>query len=94
MFFLCVSVCMSMSLCVCEEETVKERYYPFPLQFLCIYYSAICGLMCNKNTGCIFSEIIALPFWKHANDLNCVLLDNETNNCKKLVKYIHDIEKV
>lgn len=35
-----------------------------------------------------------LPFWKHDNDLNYVLLDNENDNCKKLVKYFHDIEKV
>lgn len=33
MFLLCVSVCTGMSVCVCEAETVKARYSPFPLQF-------------------------------------------------------------
>lgn len=50
--------------------------------------------MYNKNIRHIFSDIMALPFWKHDNDLNYVLLDNENDNCKKLVKYFHDIEKV
>lgn len=90
-----VCVCMHEHVCVCMwGRDSKSEIFSFSAADLCIYYSAIYGLIYNKNIRCIFSEIITFPFWKHANDLNCVLLDNENDNCKKLVKYIHGIEKV